>query len=191
MKTFTFLISPYTDPQLPKELAQALAAARRAAASDAARKKARTDTLRRAAGGVVCLAVGVWLLVDGKAGAMLVLAALLALLGAVLLARALGPAYHAQKKPANALLKSLNQIESTQKARVQFSGETMTISAGGHSTAVPLQQLEAAAITPRLCVLLHGGAATVLQKRDLVAEDFAAFAAALRQELPCAVAEIS
>ncbi len=191
MKTFTFVIGSYTDRQLPGELARALAAGKRAAAPDAVRKKEKQELLRRVAGGVVCIAVAVWVLTKGQTGVMPIFAALVALLGAVLVVLALLPGSFSQKKAANALLKSLNQIESRQKARVQFSADKMSIHAAGHSVDVPFDQLDAVAITPQLCVLLHGGAATVLQKRDLVAEAFDAFAAALRQELPCAVVEIS
>lgn len=191
MKTYTFVIGTYTDKRLPKELARALAAAKRAAATEAARKKEKQEVLRRAAGGVICLAADVWLFLSGKAEVMLGFAALLALLGAVLLIRALRPPYFEQKKTANALLKSLNQIESSQKARVQFSNDSMSIHAAGNSAELPLQQIDAAAISPRLCVLLHGNAATVLQKQDLVSQTFAEFVDELRQAVSKPIVEIS
>lgn len=190
MNEWTFVIGPYSEKGLEKELARALAACRQAAATQAARRRAKLDVLRRAAGGVICLAAGVWLLAGSEAKVMTAFAALLAVLGIVLLVRALRPAYLEQSRPAKALLGSLNQIESSQRARVQLSGDGMTICAAGHSAAVPLERIEAAACAARLCVLLHDGAATVLQKRDLVSGTFEAFAGELRQALQCPVVEI-
>ena len=174
MTDFTFLIGKYTDDGLEKELAGLLAEAQTKAAPKDDKKKRMALVLP-----VVMLAVGVYLIVAGvrKMSALFLVVGVLAVIGGAYYAWSSRSA-QAQRPVAKRLLQSLNAIETSNKAAVQFSDDGMIIRAKNNEAGVKYSDITAAAESNRLYALLHQGAVTVLQKRDLVGktpEEFTAY----------------
>ena len=77
------------------------------------------------------------------------------------------PAWGMEKPSARTLLKSLNGIETSQKAMVRLRDDGVTITAKRGENHVDYDQITAAARTADLIVLRQGRSVTVLQP-DLV-----------------------
>ncbi len=177
MTDYTFLIGKYTDKDLEKELAGLLAAAQAKAAPQSGKKKWMGLVF-----GVVMLLLGVYLLItalrDGHVSICIGIALVIvgvSYLDLVWICRAAT----AQRPVAKRLLQSLNSIEASNQAAVVFSEDGMSIRAKDNEASVSYSDISAAAASARLYVLLHQGAATVLQKRDLLDKDPETFTAYL------------
>ncbi len=180
MTDYTFLIGKYTDKGLETELAGLLAAGKEASAPQPANKKRLALILP-----VVMLLVGVYLIVAGVRGARppFWMGGAIAVIGGAYYAWS-SRRTEAERPAAKTLLKSLNAIESSNRAAVLFSDDGMTIRAKNNEVVVPYADVSAAAESRRLYVILHQGAATVLQKQDLLGKTPAAFSGYLAERLP-------
>lgn len=180
MTDYTFLIGKYTDKGLEAELAGLLAAAKEKSAPQTANKKRFALIFS-----VVMLLAGIYLIVTGVRGAR----PPFWLVGAIAI---IGGGYYAwscrraaaERPAAKRLFSSLNAIEASNKAAVLFSDDGITIRAKNKEASISYADVSAAAESRRLYVLLHQGAATVLQKRDLVGKSPAAFSSYLAEKLP-------
>lgn len=175
MTDYTFLIGKYTDKGLEKELADLLAAAQAKAAPKDDKKKRMALILP-----IVMLLVGVYLVVAGLRDEKIPfwVGGALAIVGGAYYAW-MSRSAAAQRPVAKRLLQSLNSIETSNKAAVVFSESGMTIRAKSNEASVSYSDISVAAESLRLYALLHQGAATVLQKHDLVGKDPEAFTAYL------------
>lgn len=178
MTDFTFLIGKYTDDGLEKELAGLLAEAQTKAAPKDDKKKRMAVVLP-----IVMAAVGVYLIITGvrKVSALFLVVGTLAIIGGVYYAWSSRSA-QAQRPVAKRLLSSLNAIESSNKAAVLFSEDGLTIRAKNNEASITYADISAAAESKRLYALLHQGAVTVLQKKDLVGKTPADFSAYLAEK---------
>ena len=93
--------------------------------------------------------------------------------------------YH---KLAHALLTSLRSVKMESKPKICVNEEGVTISSNQASADYSFSSMETLIETPRLFLLTHSGAATLLQKKDLILgtpEEFQAFFQA-HTSCPCA-----
>ena len=179
MTDFTFLIGKYTDDGLEKELAGLLAEAQTKAAPKDDKKKWMAVVLP-----IVMAAVGVYLIITGvrKVSALFLVVGALAIIGGVYYAWS-SRSTQAQRPVAKRLLTSLNAIEASNKAAVLFSDDGMTIRAKNNEAGIKYSDITAAAESKRLYALLHQGAVTVLQKRDLVGKTPEGFTAYITEKI--------
>ena len=97
-----------------------------------------------------------------------------------------GEAVWGMEKPsARTLLKSLNAIETSQKAMVRLRDDGVTITARRGENHVDYDQITAAAQTEDLIVLRQGRSVTVVQMSDLVGKDVSSVTEALQNALNC------
>ena len=188
---FTFLIGKYDEKRLTPQLAQALAATKAAEAGADPEKRASGQVRSRifvaAFMTVLAAVMGYAALTNpGINRAIYLPVAAAAILASVYLVLTRREAAWGMEKPsARTLLRSLNGIESSQKARVLLRADGMTISSRTAENRVPYDQISAAAETEDLFVLRQGRSVTVLQKADLVGSDSTAVREGLRQTLDC------
>ena len=188
---FTFLIGKYDEKRLTPQLAQALAATKAAEAGADPEKRASGQVRSRifvaAFMTVLAAVMGYAALANpGINRAVYLPVAAAAILASVYLVLTRREAAWGMEKPsARTLLRSLNGIESSRKARVLLRTDGMTISSKAAENRVPYDQINAAAETEDLFVLRQGRSVTVLQKADLVGRDSAAVREGLRQALDC------
>lgn len=93
--------------------------------------------------------------------------------------------YH---KSARALLTSLRSVKMESKPKICVNEEGVTISSNQASADYSFSSMETLIETPQLFLLTHSGAATLLQKKDLILgtpEEFQAFFQA-HTSCPCA-----
>ena len=178
MTDFTFLIGKYTEDGLEKELAGLLAAAQIKAAPKDDKKKRMAVILP-----AVMAAVGVYLIIAGvrRVNTLFLVVGVLAIAGGAYYLWSSRSA-QAQRPVARRLLSSLNAIESSNKAAVLFSEDGLTIRAKNNEASITYADISAAAESKRLYALLHQGAVTVLQKKDLVGKTPADFSAYLAEK---------
>lgn len=178
MTDYTFSIGKYTGDKLQQELTELLRKTQTVAAAGFTKTKKSAKIVPP-----LLALVGVYLIVQGvkKASPGFWTVGILAILG--------GFCYFWLNLPssgmralAKQLLASLNAIESSSHPAVLFDEAGATIRAKNNEVKIAYDDVAAAGESERLFVLIHGRAATVLQKRDLVGANTEAFEAYLREK---------
>ena len=188
---FTFLIGKYDEKRLTPQLAQALAATKAAEAGADPEKRAVGQRRRRvfvAAFMIVLAAVMIYAGITNPAinrAIYLPVAAAAILASIYMIVTRREAAWGMEKPSARTLLKSLNAIETSQKAAVRLRDDGITIAARRGENHVDYDQITAAAQTKDLIVLRRGRSVTVLQLSDLVGKDASAVTEALQGALSC------
>ena len=188
---FTFLIGKYDEKRLTPQLAQALAATKAAEAGADPEKRAAGQRRSRVFVAVFMIVLGAVLIYAGVTNPAINRAIYLPVAAAAILASIYmiltrrEAAWGMEKPSARTLLKSLNAIETSQKATVRLRNDGVTITAKRGENHVDYDQITAAAQTKDLIVLRQGRSVTVLQLSDLVGKDAAAVAEALQGALGC------
>ena len=183
------MIGKYDEKRLTPQLAQALAATKAAEAGADPEKRAAGQRRSRvfvAAFMIVLAAVMIYAAVTNPAinRAIYLPVAAAAILASIYMILTRREAAWGMEKPsARTLLKSLNGIETSQKAMVRLRGVTITAKRGENH--VDYDQITAAAQTADLIVLRQGRSVTVLQLTDLVGKDVSSVTEALQGALNC------
>jgi len=183
------MIGKYDEKRLTPQLAQALAATKAA--------EAGADPEKRAAGQrrifvsifmIVLAAVMIYAAATNPAinRAIYLPVAAAAILASIYMILTRREAAWGMEKPsARTLLKSLNAIETSQKAMVRLRDDGVTITAKRGENHVDYDQITAAAQTEDLIVLRQGRSVTVVQMSDLVGKDVSSVTEALQNALNC------
>ena len=188
---FTFLIGKYDEKRLMPQLARALAATKAAANGADPEKRAAGQIRSRVFVAIFMIVLGAVMIYAGVTNPAINRAIYLPVAGAAIAASIYmiltrrEAAWGMEKPSARTLLKSLNTIETSQKATVRLRGDGMTIASKAMENHVAYDQIDAAVETGDLLVLRQGRSVTVLQKRDLIGTDAAAVAPALEKALSC------
>ena len=72
------------------------------------------------------------------------------------------------QKSAQTLLASLGALNLSSKPKIRFTQDGMRIETNRNTAEYAYEKMETLVETPRLFLLTHSGAATVLQKKDLI-----------------------
>ena len=188
---FTFLIGKYDEKRLTPQLAQALAATKSVEAGAAPEKRAAGQRRSRVFVAIFMIVLGAVLIYAGITNPAINRAIYLPVAAAAILASIYmivtrrEAAWGMEKPSARTLLKSLNAIETSQKAAVRLRDDGVTITAKRGENHVDYDQITAAAQTEDLIVLRQGRSVTVLQLSDLVGKDATAVTEALQGALSC------
>ena len=188
---FTFMIGKYDEKRLTPQLAQALAATKAAEAGADPEKRAAGQRRSRVFVSIfmiVLAAVMIYAAATNPAINRVIYlpvaaAAILASIYMILTRRE--AAWGMEKPSARTLLKSLNAIETSQKAMVRLRDDGVTITAKRGENHVDYDQITAAAQTEDLIVLRQGRSVTVVQMSDLVGKDVSSVTEALQNALNC------
>ena len=187
----TFLIGKYDEKALTPQLAKALAATKAAAGGADPEKRAAGQVRSRVFVALFMIVLGAVMIYAGVTNPAINRAIYLPVAAAAMaasvymIATRREAAWGMEKPDARAILKSLNGIETAQKATVRLRDDGVTISARRGESHTDYAEIEAAAQTQDLIVLRHGRSVTVLQLRDLIGKDTQAATEALKNVLPC------
>ena len=185
------MIGKYDEKRLTPQLAQALAATKAAEAGADPQKRAAGQRRSRVFVAIFMIVLGAVLIYAGVTNPAINRAIYLPVAAAAILASIYmiltrrEAAWGMEKPSARTLLKSLNGIETSQKAAVRLREDGVTITAKRGENHVDYDQITAAAQTADLIVLRQGRSVTVLQLTDLVGKDAAAVTDALQGALSC------
>ena len=177
------MIGKYDEKRLTPQLAQALAATKAAEAGADPEKRVFVAAFM-----IVLAAVMIYAAVTNPAinRAIYLPVAAAAILASIYMILTRREAAWGMEKPsARTLLKSLNGIETSQKAMVRLRDDGVTITAKRGENHVDYDQITAAAQTADLIVLRQGRSVTVLQLTDLVGKDVSSVTEALQGALNC------
>ncbi len=185
------MIGKYDEKHLTQQLAQALAATKAAEAGADPEKRAAGQRRSRVFVSIfmiVLAAVMIYAAVTNPAINRVIYlpvaaAAILASIYMILTRRE--AAWGMEKPSARTLLKSLNAIETSQKAMVRLRDDGVTITAKRGENHVDYDQITAAAQTEDLIVLRQGRSVTVVQMSDLVGKNVSSVTEALQNALNC------
>lgn len=185
------MIGKYDEKRLTPQLARALAATKAAEAGADPQKRAAGQRRSRVFVAIFMIVLGAVLIYAGVTNPAINRAIYLPVAAAAILASIYmiltrrEAAWGMEKPSARTLLKSLNGIETSQKAAVRLREDGVTITAKRGENHVDYDQITAAAQTADLIVLRQGRSVTVLQLTDLVGKDAAAVTDALQGALSC------
>ena len=182
------MIGKYDEKHLTQQLAQALAATKAAEAGADPEKRAAGQRRSRVFVSIfmiVLAAVMIYAAVTNPSINRVIYlpVAAAAILYMILTRRE--AAWGMEKPSARTLLKSLNAIETSQKAMVRLRDDGVTITAKRGENHVDYDQITAAAQTEDLIVLRQGRSVTVVQMSDLVGKDVSSVTEALQNALNC------
>ena len=185
------MIGKYDEKRLTPQLAQALAATKAAEAGADPEKRAAGQRRSRVFVSIFMIVLAAVMIYAAATNPAMNRAIYLPVAAAAILASIYmiltrrEAAWGMEKPSARTLLKSLNAIETSQKAMVRLRDDGVTITAKRGENHVDYDQITAAAQTEDLIVLRQGRSVTVVQMSDLVGKDVSSVTEALQNALNC------